>query len=197
MLVIGLTGGIGSGKSTVAKLFAEKSVTIIDTDQLSRDVTKPGTETLKKIAAQFGTEILHKDGTLNRSKLRKIIFNDESKRLWLEKLLHPLIRAEVKRHIESAKPPYSIVIIPLLFETEHNPLIQRSLVVDTLEEQQIKRTVERDKLSREEVKVILKSQVNRMKRLNAADDVIVNTGKIEDLRPQVEKLHKFYLSLIR
>lgn len=195
MLVVGLTGGIGSGKTTVANLFAQKGVTIIDTDKLSRDLTIPGSPALKKISDKFGSEILLADGALDRARLRKIIFADEANRLWLEQLLHPLIRVEMKQQAELSKSPYCIVVIPLLFETDRNPLIHRVLVVDASQESQLARTLQRDGSSDAEVTAILKTQVDREKRLRLADDVIRNDGGIDELVPQVEKLHEFYLSM--
>ncbi|MHB1949106.1 MAG: dephospho-CoA kinase [Gammaproteobacteria bacterium] len=195
MLVIGLTGGIGSGKSAVAKLFSERGVTVIDTDQLSRDVTQPGQPALEQIAEKFGRDILLPDGGLNRTALRKLIFIDENKRQWLEQLLHPLIRAEMQRQIEAARPPYCIVVIPLLLEKESNPLIDRILIVDALESDQIKRTQIRDNASPDEIKSIIKTQVTRPERLAKADDIIDNNGALIDLIPQVDRLHGFYTAL--
>ncbi len=195
MLVIGLTGGIGSGKTTVAKLFSEHGVKVIDTDQLARDVTQPGQEALHNITTKFGNSILKSDGSLDRTALRKIIFKDENNRAWLEKLLHPLIRNEMKRQIESSKSSYCIVIIPLLFETEPNPLINRVLVVDAPEIEQIRRTQKRDNSTQPEVEAILKTQVSRAKRLAAANDIITNDGSLADLIPQVNKLHLLYTAL--
>jgi dephospho-CoA kinase len=195
MLIIGLTGGIGSGKSTVAKLFSERGVTVIDTDQLARDVTQPGQPALQAIADKFGSTILQADGSLNRTALRKIIFADESKRIWLEKLLHPLILTEMKKQAESAKSPYCIVVIPLLLETEPNPIISRILVIDTTEKEQIKRTQIRDNSTENEVKSIIGTQANRVQRLSAAHDVIENNGSVAELLPQINRLHGFYLAL--
>lgn len=195
MLVIGLTGGIGSGKSTVTKLFAEKGIVIIDTDILAREVTAPTQPALKAIAAKFGATVLSPDGSLNRAALRKIIFNDDASRHWLEELLHPLIREKAAAQVETAQSPYCIVVIPLLFETAPNPLLDRVLVVDASEELQISRTVARDHLSVEAIKAILKTQVNRETRLKQADDVIVNNGSEQDLVAQVDKLHERYLKL--
>src|SRR5579883_1238465 len=149
MLVIGLTGGIGSGKSTVAKLFIERGVTVIDSDKLARDVVLPGQAALKQVAEKFGSAVMKPDGTLDRNALRKIIFEDENSRNWLEQLLHPLIRAEMKKQIKNANPPYCIIMIPLLLETENNPLIDRILVVDSAEADQIKRTQKRDNATEE------------------------------------------------
>jgi dephospho-CoA kinase len=195
MLVIGLTGGIGSGKSTVAQLFEKKGIKIIDTDAIARETTQPGHEALKKIAAHFGENILLPDGSLNRKLLRTIIFSDVNQKLWLEQLLHPLIRIEMQQQVESAQSPYCIVIIPLLFETKPNPIINRILVVDVSEEQQIERTQKRDHCSLEEVKAILASQATREFRLANAMDIIYNNGSLEDLEKEVDKLHQLYLSL--
>lgn len=194
--VVGLTGGIGSGKTTVAKLFAGKGITVIDTDQLAREITQPGYPALDKIVEKFGAKILSTDGTLNRAALRKRIFENTEERVWLEQLLHPMIRAESKRQAEASISPYCIIVIPLLFETEANPLIDRVLVVDVPEEDQILRTQNRDKIPPEEIAAILKTQVTRTFRLKKANDIIYNDGNIEDLEPQVEKLHQFYLTLV-
>ncbi len=196
MLVIGLTGGIGSGKSTVAKLFAEKGITIIDTDQLARHFTMPGQDALYAIVRKFGESILLADKTLDRAQLRRYIFTDPAKRQWLEELLHPLIRAETKRLIESAQSPYTIVVIPLLFETKPNPLINRILVVDATEAQQLARAMLRDGLSEEDVQRIVHTQVSRRYRLDAADDIIINNGDFKQLSQQVDELHSYYLEFI-
>lgn len=195
MLVVGLTGGIGSGKSTVAKLFEERGITVVDTDQLARELTLPGKPALNEIVAKLGEEILLNDKTLDRAQLRKRIFLDSSLRSWLEGLLHPLIRAETKRLLDMAQSRYSIVVIPLLFEAKSNPLINRILVVDALEEQQVQRAKLRDRLSEKEIQAIMNTQVTRQQRLEKADDVILNDGMLEHLIPQVEKLHLFYLQL--
>lgn len=195
MLVIGLTGGIGSGKSTVAELFAKHGVTIVDTDQLSRALTQPGQAAFHAIVKKFGPDILAADGSLNRKNLRTIVFAEKEKRTWLEDLLHPLIRAAMQQQTESALSPYCIAVIPLLFETKPNPLINRILLVDTLESLQIQRAMARDQHLAHEVEAIMKTQTNRQHRLAAAHDVIHNDGKPEDLAPQVDKLHQFYLSL--
>ncbi len=195
MFVVGLTGGIGSGKSTVADLFLAQGIPVIDTDQLARDLTQPTKPALKKITDLFGSEIVSPNGHLNRSKLKKMVFSDEIKRKKLEDILHPLIRAEMEVMIESFDAPYCIAMIPLLFETSVNPLINRVLVVDTPEELQISRTIARDNISSKEIEAILKTQVSRQHRLDMTDDVIVNDGIYDDLIPQVKKLHELYLSL--
>jgi len=195
MLVVGLTGGIGSGKSTVAKLFAQHGIKIIDTDEIARQLTHSDQEAFKKIVDYFGPDILSKDSNLNRAKLRNIVFADPHKRHWLERLLHPLIRSEIKQLIASASSPYCIVVIPLLFETEPNPIIQRILVVDTPEEEQINRVKLRDSLPESEITAILQSQATRQTRIQGAHDVIENTGSPEQLEAQVHKLHHYYLTL--
>lgn len=195
MFIVGLTGGIGSGKSTVAALFAKHGIAIIDTDQLARDVAQPGSPALKKIVEKWGSSILLSGDSLNRSALRQIVFKNESDRRWLENLLHPLIRLEMKKQAEQAASPYCIVIIPLLFETGRDAFLDRVLVVDAPEEKQISRTQIRDKATQEEVKAILDSQVSRETRLNLADDVIENKGSIADLEDQVDKLHQSYLKM--
>jgi dephospho-CoA kinase len=194
-LVIGLTGGIGSGKSTVADLFQKLGITIIDTDQLARELVLPHTAALDAIVKKFGAAVVSESGDLNRKALRDIVFADPLARAWLEQLLHPLIRQEMARQAARATSPYCIAVIPLLFETTPNPLIRRILVVDLSEDLQIKRTSHRDQESAAKVEAILQAQVSRETRLSGADDIIYNDKNPADLIPQVEKLHKFYLSL--
>lgn len=196
-LIIGLTGGIGSGKSTVANLFAERGAGVIDTDQLSRDLTQPNTAVLKALLEKFGPTILTNTKELDRKKLREIIFADSSKRIWLEELLHPLIRQKMQIQAELVPSSYCIVVIPLLFETKPNPLINRILVVDTPEDLQISRTLLRDKNSIEVVKAIMKTQISREKRRAGADDIIINDNEPEHLIPQVDELHKLYTRLAK
>jgi dephospho-CoA kinase len=197
MFVVGLTGGIGSGKSTVATLFHAKGVPIIDADEVARKVTEPGTPALKKIIELVGADIISADGYLDRARLRNLIFSNESIRKKLEQLLHPLIRAEMKSRIETFNTPYCIAMIPLLLETDPNPLINRILIVDTSVELQITRTSTRDKMAREDIEAILKTQITRDKRLELADDVIINDNGLLELIPQVDQLHELYLSLAR
>jgi dephospho-CoA kinase len=193
-LVVGLTGGIGSGKSTVARLFANYGVPIVDTDQIARDLTEPGTPAFQTIVNQFD-KITMSNGQLNRRLLRQLIFADPEKRIWLEELLHPLIREEVLRQLALLKAPYCIVVIPLLFENPPDPIIKRVLVVDTDEELQIARVAKRDVHSVMEIEAIMATQVSRKVRLDGADDIIFNTQEPEFLMPQVEELHKSYLKI--
>ena len=195
MLIIGLTGGIGSGKTTVANLFAELGISIIDADQVAREVVEPSTSALQQITARYGQQVITMDGQLNRSKLRDIIFASASEREWLETLLHPLIRARMHEYVTQAKSPYCILVIPLLLESKPNELVQRILVVDTPEKSQISRTLLRDKSSAEQIQQIMASQVSRSQRLAAADDVIINDSNLTTLKSQVENLHRQYLDL--
>ena len=192
---MGLTGGIGSGKSTVSKLFAHHGITIIDTDFLARELTRPNTPAFEKIVEKFGQDILKKNGHLDRKALRKIVFTTPEKRAWLEKLLHPLIREETNLQIAASTSPYCIVMVPLLFETTPNPAINRILVVDAPEELQIKRTAARDLQSHPEIEAIMRTQASREKRMAGADDIIFNDKGPENLIPQVDALHEQYLLL--
>lgn len=197
MLTIGLTGGIGSGKSTTADYFAEKGITIIDSDQIARDVVAPKTEGLTKIIEHFGTMILDTKGELNRRKLREIIFNNDSERKWLENLLHPLIRQRMQQQIAQAKSPYCIAVIPLLIETLPNPLIDRILVIDAPESEQLARTMHRDQAALEQIKNIIHSQAKREQRLAAANDILTNDKNLAHLKHQIDDLHLKYLELAK
>jgi dephospho-CoA kinase len=196
MLVIGLTGGMGSGKSTVAKLFSERGIPIVDADIISRELTQPHKVAFKEIVAHFGDEILD-NNTLNRKKLRKIVFENAKQRRWLEELLHPLVRKDMEQEISQLKAPYCIAVIPLLLEVEFYYFINRILVVDTTHELQIKRIMARDKMNKDDIENILKTQANRELRLSKAHDIIVNDGKPEDLVKQVNELHEKYLELAK
>ena len=196
-LVVGLTGGIGSGKSSVSELFAELGATIIDTDQLARELVEPGTQGLDSVIAHFGNELLDKAGHLDRAKLRDIVFADPARRRQLENIMHPLIRTEVKQHIASADGAYCIVCIPLLLETGQEQTVDRVLVVDAPRETRIERVLQRDDSPRATIEGILAAQIGRQQRLDCADDVIDNSGNLDNLRPQVQALHNKYLKLAR
>ena len=192
MLIIGLTGGIGSGKSTVADLFAGLDVPIIDMDQIARQIVEPGQPALLQITQTFGNELIDAEGKLKRQQLSQIIFDSEEKRRQLETILHPLIREETERQLAQLDAPYCVVVIPLLLESNQQSLVNRILVVDVREDIQIARTIQRDGISAKQAEKILASQVDRQSRLNAADDIINNSGELGALRHQVNKLDQTY-----
>ena len=192
---IGLTGGIASGKSTVANLFAALGITIIDTDLLAREVVAPGSVLLPRIAGHFGADVLQKDGSLDRAALRSRVFANPAERQWLERLTHPAIRELTDKRCESATSDYVIVAIPLLVETAGAERFDRVLVVDCSPEIQLARLQARDGTTRAEAQRMLAAQATREQRLAVADDVITNDGDLAALREQVEKLHRQYLKL--
>ncbi len=192
---IGLTGGIASGKSTVANLFAALGVTIVDTDLLAREVVAPGSALLPRIAEHFGAEVLQKDGSLDRAALRSRVFANAAERQWLEQLTHPAIRELTDKRCESATSRYVIVAIPLLVEPAGAELFDRVLVVDCSPEIQLARLQARDGTTRAEAERMLAAQASREQRLAVADDVVKNDGDLATLREQVEKLHRHYLKL--
>jgi dephospho-CoA kinase len=196
MFAVGLTGGIGSGKSTVADLFAELGTPVIDTDVVARELTAPGGAALEAIHALFGDAVMQADGTLDRAALRGLVFADSASRRRLEAVLHPRIRQAVDRALAALDASYALVVIPLLVETGgYRDVLDRVLVVDCPEALQIARVAARSGLARDEAKAILAAQAGRAERLAAADDVIVNTGTREALRAEVARLHRHYLAL--
>jgi dephospho-CoA kinase len=198
MRVVGLTGGVASGKSTVASLFAAHGVPVIDTDLIARELVAPGQPALAEIAARFGPEALSPDGTLNRPWLRQRIFADEAARKVLESILHPHIRAVVQRRLEALRlqtppPAYAMVVIPLLVETgAYDGLLDRVLVVDLPEDLQLQRLMTRDGVEDPLARAMLAAQASREARLARADEVIDNSGAPEALVEQVERLHRLY-----
>ena len=193
---IGLTGGIGCGKSTVAQLFAELGVTIIDTDAVSHALSQPGSAGFDAIIQRFGSGFRQADGTLDRAKLRTLVFSDADAKQALESILHPMIYAKVLEAISLCPAPYVIIVVPLLFETaQYQALIQRSVAVDCPEESQIIRTVKRSGLAESDVRAIMAHQLPRAARLTRADDIIRNENDLGALRTQVAALHVEYLSL--
>lgn len=190
--VIGLTGGIGSGKSAATHIFASLGVEIVDADVVARTVVEPGSTALHEITLHFGPGILLDDGQLNRSALRHIIFSDAAEKVWLENLLHPLIREEINKRLRSAKSDYVILSSPLLLETGQDASTDRVLVIDAEEKMQIERTRARDNTSADAVEAIMGTQWSRARRLSRADDVIVNDGDLTHLEREVRKLHEHY-----
>ncbi len=195
-LRIGLTGGIASGKTTVANLFAALGVPVLDTDQIARDVVEPGQPALGQVVAAFGPDILGPDGRLDRPALRARVFADPDSRKRLEAILHPAIRAELARQAEAAGGPYQVWVIPLLVEGGQVDRVDRILVVDCPEEIQLARVMARDGETPESARAILAAQASREQRLAAADDVIVNDGTEADLAPQVAALDARYRALV-
>jgi dephospho-CoA kinase len=194
-LLIGLTGGIASGKSAVAEIFAQLGVPVLDTDQIARDVVEPGTPTLAKLVAEFGSDILDSSGRLDRARMRTRVFADPEQRKRLEAITHPAIREELAARAQRAQGPYQIHVIPLLIESGRSELYDRVLLVDTSEEAQLERLMARDNSNLELAKQILAAQASREDRLEAADDVIVNTGTLQDLQQFVQTLHRNYTLL--
>jgi dephospho-CoA kinase len=195
-LCVGLTGGIGCGKSTATDMFAELGAAIIDTDVISRDLTAPGGRALPLIVEAFGAECIGSDGALDRSRMRTLVFSDALAKKKLENILHPLIRAEARARVQASKALYSILVVPLLLETgSYSDLIDRVLVVDCDEDQQIERVSARSGLSAQEVRAIMRAQLPRAERLARADDVLVNDAGIDVLRQRVHDLHRTYAAL--
>ena len=192
-LRIGLTGGIASGKSTVADMFADLGVPVIDTDVIARDVVRPGQPALEEIREAFGAGVIAADGTLDRSAMRAIVFGDDAARRRLEAILHPKIREITIEQAETAGGAYQVVVVPLLVESSLRAFVDRVLVVDCDEEIQVVRLLERDTESEQQARKILAAQSTRDERLAIADDVIENEGSLEDTREQVLALHRSYL----
>lgn len=193
--ILGLTGGIGSGKSAAAQHFIDLGVQLVDADHAARWVVEPGRPALTRIAERFGEQVLQADGTLDRAALRQLVFQDAEQRRWLEGLLHPLIFQEINQYLARAESPYAILVSPLLVESGQHKMTQRVLVVDAPEELQLQRSMARDDSSEEQIRAILKAQSSREERLRHAHDVLVNDRDLAWLRSEVERLHHFYLTL--
>ncbi len=195
-LIVGLTGGIGCGKSSASQCFAGLGVDVIDTDVIARMLTEPHGLAMDSIKNSFGETMIAADGSLDREKMRNLIFSDINHKRTLEKILHPLILSETLQQAKKTRSPYIIIVIPLLFEIDdYDEVVRRSLVVDCEEQQQLLRTMERSKLSEHQVKAIIATQVSRKNRLQKADDVIDNSQDLAYLKSQVAQLHRKYLSL--
>ncbi len=195
MLKVGLTGGIGSGKSTVARIFSDLNVPVLDADEIAHHLVEIGQPALTQIQQAFGLEILNSDGSLNRKELRDLVFTNSRQKQKLEAILHPLIYAVLNAELEQQSAPYCIISIPLLFETKMMHFVDRILVIDCPVQVQIERVTARDKLSLERIHSIINSQVSRAHRKEHADDLINNSGTDYRLAEQVKKLHNLYLSL--
>ncbi|ACE85540.1 dephospho-CoA kinase [Cellvibrio japonicus] len=194
-LIIGLTGGIGSGKSEVSRRFEALGVPVIDADQIARLVVEPGTEALASIQHHFGDDILLPDGTLDRARLRHRIFTHPDEKTWLEQLLHPLINQRIRDELQQATATYVMLSSPLLLETQQHLLVDRILVVDTSEMLQIERASKRDASQETQIRAIMATQLSRAERCSRATDIIQNHGDLVDLDEQVTKLHQLYLEL--
>jgi len=193
---VGLTGGIGCGKSTVAELFAQCGATVIDSDAISHQLTAPGGAAIAAIRSAFGDACIDANGALDRARMRQRVFSDAAARHQLEGILHPLIRAQMLAQATDAASPYVLLVVPLLFEASgYRELVQRTLVVDCTEGAQIARAMQRSGLSDQEVRAIMAQQISRAERLRLADDVIENNAGPEALPPRVQQLHRHYLSL--
>ena len=194
--IVGLTGGIGSGKSAAGQVFEELGITVIDTDALAHALTGPGGAAMGPIRSAFGADYLTPDGALDRARMRALVFADAAKKRGLESILHPMIRAQTDALVQAARSPYVMLMVPLLVESkDYRRRCQRILVVDCAEEQQIERVKARSGLAPEQVRAIMASQVTREARLAAADDVIDNSKDLAQLRRQAEALHARYLQL--
>lgn len=191
--IVALSGGIASGKSTIANLFAQLGVPIIDADVIARQVVAIGTPALTQIVKHFSQEILLTNGELDRSQLREIIFNNDHERLWLNNLLHPIIAQETQRQFAEQTAPYVIWVVPLLIENNLQQLADRILLIDTPEELQLERLINRDGISESLAKRMIETQVSLTDRLPFADDIIVNDGNLAALTVQIDHLHKQYL----
>jgi dephospho-CoA kinase len=195
---VGLTGGIGCGKSAAADLFAELGATVVDTDVISRELTSAGGEAVPAIEQAFGAEYVQADGSMDRTAMRNLVFGDAGAKGRLESILHPLIRAKARSLLEQAKSPYAILVVPLLIETgSYRDVVDRTLVVDCGEARQIERVKSRSGLAEDEVRAIIAAQIDRKRRLEHADDVLNNDSDINALRLAVQRLHQRYLTMAR
>ncbi|MEO8627038.1 MAG: dephospho-CoA kinase [Betaproteobacteria bacterium] len=195
---MGITGGIGSGKSTVAGLFSERGAHVIDTDVIAHELTRAGSEAMQQIKQRFGTHYIAEQGEMDRARMRELVFSDLVAKRDLERILHPPIERDVRRRLKHLDMGYAMIVVPLLLETgAYSDLIKRVLVVDCDEEIQVARTIERSRIDQTQVRAIMRAQVSRADRLRAADDVIDNTGELHQLNHQVEMLDHRYRTMTR
>ena len=200
--VIGISGGIGSGKTTVTDLFAKYGIEVIDADVIAREVVEPGSPALKAIVHKFGQFVLNESGgsssgTLDRAKLRNLVFNNIETKNWLNQLLHPAIRQQMLLQTKQAKSAYCLLSVPLLVESKLYEQVDRVVIVDVDEQTQLQRTLLRDKTNEQQILAIMRAQATRQQRLAVADDIIDNNGQVNDLATQVAQLHKRYLQMAK
>lgn len=194
-LIIGLTGGIGSGKSAASDWFASQGIDVVDADVVSRIVVEPGRPALAEIQAHFGAGVIRPDGTLDRAALRAVVFDSPEERRWLEQALWPRIAEEISRQLSAARSPYAVLVSPLLFETGQRAFVTRTLLVDVPEDLQLARTAQRDNVPEAQVRAIMAAQMSRADRRAKADDIVVNDGSLADLQAALAALHARYLAL--
>jgi dephospho-CoA kinase len=198
MLTIGLTGGIGSGKSQVATLFERLGVAVIDADVIARQLVEPGTDVLTQLVTTFGRSVLTSDGRLDRKKLAEVVFSDAGKKKQLENIIHPHVREQIRAFKEKHRDqPYILVVIPLLLESGQHDLVDRVLVVDAAEAERIRRVQARDGRSEQQIRAIIDSQTDDATRRAAADDYLDNNGTLAELEQSVHELHRQYIMLAR
>lgn len=195
MISVGLTGGIGSGKTAAANRFMQLGIPVIDSDIITRELVVPGSLTLKRIIKRFGKDFIDSNGSLDRRKLRQTIFADQSARRDLEGILHPMVRQEIAKQLSTLSSPYALVVVPLMLESDMVTMFDRVIVVDCEEAEQIKRVIKRDNCSKDEVDAIIQAQASRNMRLAIATDIINNTDDIRSLDGQVERMHHSFLNL--
>lgn len=193
-MIVGLTGGIGSGKTAAMRIFEGFGIGCVDADVVAREVVEPGTPALQALAERFGREILTADGRLDRASLRQRIFSSEEDKRWLEGLLHPLIREEMQRQLQSISSPYRVLVAPLLFENDLDRQCDTSVLIDVPEDIQIERVVDRDGVDREQAAAIIRQQMSRTEKLKRADHIVSNTGSLKDLEKQLLALHKEFMA---
>ena len=196
-MIIGLTGGIGSGKSAAAALFKDIGVDLIDADDLARDSLSINSEGYKLFIEEFGDKYLDENKNINRELIRKLIFNDPDAKSKLENIIHPIVRSGIETFIRNTKSNYCIIVVPLIFETNSSKIYDRVLVIDCDVDVQISRTSKRDNQTKSDIENIINKQATREQRLSIADDVIVNNGSLDLLRMEVLKIHKKYLEIVK
>ena len=196
-MIIGLTGGIGSGKSSAAALFEDIGVDLIDADDLARDSLSINSEGYKLFIEEFGDKYLDENKNINRELIRKLIFNDSDAKSKLENIIHPIVRSGIETFIKNKKSDYCIIVVPLIFETNSSKIYDRVLVIDCDVDVQISRTSKRDNQTKSDIENIVNKQATREQRLSIADDVIVNNGSLDLLRNEVLKIHKKYLEIVK